>query len=539
MKLGIFQKLLLMFVLVTCTAVGLVSGLMQISFSTGFARYLAESELKTIDNIPQSLAEEYKKNPNWKSIFGDKELIDEIIAKNEDMHDPRLLPLPSGSRGMHRPPGRLRIDPNRPGGPQSLTRPGGPTDRILPDRALSGGPTERTLPDRAPPDRPPPLEEAEPPQPPPYPPFRLDVFRRIGVFDMQSNLLWGNSTAKDSAASLPVTVDGAEVAQLKLAPSERAGLELEEGFIRKQSTNLLLASLLALAIAAISAILFSRHLVRAINSLLTMTHELIDGNYSSRSIAQSSDELGELNDNLNKLASTLEQHDRAHKQWVTDTSHELRTPVAILRAQVEALQDGVQDANPKTLSVLHNEVMTMSKMIDDLYDLARSDAKQVNYSFVRADISALIIEQYSLFAEKFAAKNIEVNLSSIKEFKCIIKVDPFKLKQLFQNLLQNSVRYTDEGGKLIISAKKETDHIELALDDTAPGVPAASIAKIFERFYRVESSRSREHGGSGLGLAICKTIVEGHGGEISASQSEYGGLRIDIKLPIRENGGYE
>lgn len=510
MKLGIFQKLLLMFILVTCTAVGLVSGLIQLSFSSGFASYLAESELKTIDAIPGLLAQAYKKEPNWKNIFSNREVIEEIIFKNEQVHDQRLLPLPSASRGMHPPPGRLNDDPNLPGG----------------DPPLSID------------DRPPP-EEAGLPPPPPYPPFRLDVFRRIGVFDQKNNFLWGNITARDSIASLPVTVDGAQLASVKLAPSETASRELEEGFIRKQSNNLLAASLLALLIAAIAAAVFSRNLVESINALLRMTQQLIEGNYATRTITQNSDELGKLTEHLNTLAATLEQHDLTYKQWVTDTSHELRTPVAILRAQVEALQDGVQEPNPKTLSVLHDEVMSMVKMIDDLYTLARSDAKQLNYSFVPVDISPLLLEQYDLVAEKFASKNIEVNFSEIGNFKCIIEVDPFRLKQLFQNLLQNSLRYTNEGGKLIISARKEANYVLLAFDDSAPAVPAASIPRIFERFYRVEASRSREHGGSGLGLAICKTIVEGHGGEIRASESEQGGLRIDIKLPIRENGGDE
>ncbi|MCC7528361.1 MAG: hypothetical protein IT342_07550 [Candidatus Melainabacteria bacterium] len=216
---------------------------------------------------------------------------------------------------------------------------------------------------------------------------------------------------------------------------------------------------------------------------------------------------------------------------MADTSHELRTPIAILRAQVEAFQDGIQEVTPKTLQVLHTEIMGLSKLVDDLHWLARFDVGSLKHSFVPVDVVSTLQDVSDLFEERYAEKELTIDKSGITSESCTVYADNNRMRQVFINLLENSLRYTDKGGKLKFSIEKSPTAIVLRFDDSHPGIPDELMPKVFDRFFRVECSRSRELGGSGLGLAICKTIIEAHSGSINASKSDLGGIRIEIVLP--------
>jgi two-component system, OmpR family, sensor histidine kinase BaeS len=310
--------------------------------------------------------------------------------------------------------------------------------------------------------------------------------------------------------------------------------ELERDFVAEQSRNLLLVSGVAFMVAALAAFALSRDFVRATQVLVQGTRRLIRGDYVTQIELQRSDELGQLADDFNTLSATLRQQDMAKKQWITDTSHELRTPIAVLRAQIEALQDGVQKADARTLGVLHNEIITLGKLVDDLHDLAKSDLGQLRYQFVPSDVRAVLQDAIEAFGERFSAKNITVEANGIADLHCVIEADSTRLKQLFSNLFENSLRYTNEGGRLRVSANQKPGQLVIAVEDSEPGVSQNSLAKIFDRFYRTDSSRSRVYGGAGLGLPICRAIVEAHEGTIAAHKSDLGGLNITISLPIKE-----
>lgn len=232
-----------------------------------------------------------------------------------------------------------------------------------------------------------------------------------------------------------------------------------------------------------------------------------------------------------KIAVAKVEQDNNHKQWMADTSHELRTPIAILRAQVEAFQDGVQEVNPKTLQVLHSEIMGLSKLVDDLHWLSNLDVGNLKHSFVPLDVVSTLQDVADMFEERYAEKQVSIDTSGITGEACTVYADNNRMRQVFINLLENSLRYTDNGGKLKLSVEKSPSAVVLSFDDSEPGVSEELLPKIFDRFFRVEPSRSRELGGSGLGLAICRTIVEAHSGTISASKSELGGIKIQIVLP--------
>lgn len=237
-------------------------------------------------------------------------------------------------------------------------------------------------------------------------------------------------------------------------------------------------------------------------------------------------ELAPVARDLNRLAGLLAQSEETRQRWLTDTSHELRTPLAVLQAEIEAMQDGVRAADDKNLALLHSEVRALSDLVDRLAQLARSDSSHLTV----VDLGGLLEEVEQSFADRFHQQGVSISGSCPDQI--FLEGDLVRLRQLFVNLMENSCRYTSRGGQLRWSVEADDKKAHICFEDSEPGVPEDHYAKLFDRFFRVEQSRSRDLGGSGLGLSICLGVVEAHHGTIQASPSKLGGLQVDIELPL-------
>ncbi|MDQ1920623.1 ATP-binding protein [Massilia pseudoviolaceinigra] len=231
------------------------------------------------------------------------------------------------------------------------------------------------------------------------------------------------------------------------------------------------------------------------------------------------------------LLRKLESGEAARVQWVADTSHELRTPITILATHLDAMQDGIIAPTPANLAVLSDTVKEMERLVSDLHVLARADAGAQALQCQAVDLAELCAEVAAAFAPRLTSHPLRYSLVDALPPGCVAQGDRQRLGQVLSNLLGNSLRYTDAGGQLQIGLALDGQHIVVSVEDSTPGVPDAALPRLFERFYRVDESRSRASGGSGLGLAICDAIIAGHGGRMQASHSPLGGLRIDILLP--------
>ena len=260
------------------------------------------------------------------------------------------------------------------------------------------------------------------------------------------------------------------------------------------------------------------------------TGELQEGNYDSRLASDRRDELGTLTRQVDQLAERLDQGQQARQRWFSDIAHELRTPMAILQGELEALCDGIRPLNQENLKGLESEVAQLTHLINDLHDLALADGGNLRYQFRLEDLSSLIEEVLDSYRGAFAQRDI--TCKTILPNQALLQQDPVRLRQLLDNLFQNSLKYTADGGKLAVSLNQQEDSTWLlTVDDSAPGVPDDALPKLFDHLYRVESSRNRRTGGAGLGLAICQRIVEAHGGTLHAEHSPLGGVHIQITLP--------
>jgi two-component system sensor histidine kinase BaeS len=368
--------------------------------------------------------------------------------------------------------------------------------------------------------------------PPPPDPAPLPLARRITLLDARGAWLAGRRPGQTAAlARRTLDVDGRTVGYLAVARSARPSDAMAYAFLQQLTSSLWQIVALAVLLSALAAVLLARHFRSPIRQLAAGSRALSEGQFDLRLDARRSDELGDLARHFNALAGRLASAEAARRQWVADTSHELRTPLAVLRAQLEALQDGVRSATPDTLDAMLRQVLALNKLIDELYALARADVGALDCKPVALDAWALARDQARGFEARFAQADLALELGPAPSTPTV-SADPDRMRQVLDNLFENSLRYTAPGGRVHLHAHADGRHLRLHLDDSAPGVPDGALAHLTERFYRVDASRSRAHGGAGLGLALCRRLLEAQGGTLAFAHSPLGGLRAVITLPL-------
>lgn len=376
--------------------------------------------------------------------------------------------------------------------------------------------------------------------PGPPPDMMLTIDPRLLLFDADQRLLVGRDEMAREAVRKPISSAGQVVGYLGYVPRLKVAESIERAFSKQQRAQftaiaggMLLAGLLVGALLA-------NWLTRRIHRLAQGTGALIQGRYQARVPVQGHDELDRLALDFNQLAHTLESAQRARQQWIADIAHELRTPLAVLRAEIEALQDGVRRLSIGSLASLAQEVGQLTRLVEDLRTLSLSDLGALSYHKRPLDFGAVI-------AECLAAQSDTLNLMGLTVTQDLptgvhVQADASRLAQVFGNLLQNTLRYTDAPGRLDVTLRvvpqgASSKVAQVIWQDSAPGVPEAELPRLTDRLFRIEGSRSRAGGGSGLGLAITQAIVEAHDGEMRAAGSPLGGLRWTLSFPLAPAGG--
>ena len=335
------------------------------------------------------------------------------------------------------------------------------------------------------------------------------------------------------AVGVPITEDGKTIGVLLpiRVPFEEQPREVE--FIESTNRTLLYGALMAAIIVFLLGIFLSRTLTRPIRELTQATHAVSEGNLLQQVPIRSHDELGELAQAFNKMSSELLRSVNARKQMTADIAHELRTPLSLILGHAEAVHDGVLPPTRENFEIIREEAMRLEHLVDDLRLLSLADAGELSISLQTVEPQRLIDEAASLYKYQTQRNNIALALD-IDSPLPMIEVDPGRMTQVLTNILDNALRHTPEGGTIILSAHLVDDQIELALQDSGPGLNKEDLDRIFDRFYRTDASRQRDGavpGGSGLGLAIARSIVQAHGGQLSAESEQGHGLKVIITLP--------
>ena len=340
-------------------------------------------------------------------------------------------------------------------------------------------------------------------------------------------------TQQDLAKGISITKDNKVIGVLVPIAMPFQGRPREVEFISRTNRILLYGALIGAVIALLVGIFLSRTLTRPIRELTQATHAVSEGDLSQQVPVRSNDELGELAQAFNRMSSELSRSVNARKQMTADIAHELRTPLSLILGHAEAVHDGVLPPSPENFEIIREEATRLEHLVNDLRILSLADAGELSIAPQVIEPQRLLQEVAAIYQYQTQRKGITLELDIASPLSNI-EVDPGRVTQVLTNILDNALRHTPEGGRIILSAKELNEQVELAIQDTGPGLKTEDLDRIFDRFYRMDASRQRDDalpGGSGLGLAIARSIVQAHGGQLSAESETEKGLKVIIRLP--------
>ncbi len=507
MQTRLWQKLFLAFAALSVAALLALYLLQQRAFQRDFLDYTNRISIGRLEAGAVQIGRRYAQVGDWSFLVRQPRVFENLL----DGGDGR----PRGGQRDDRPPRDER--PPREDGPP-------PRDDLRPPRERPPVQRDAEAPNRPPVDRPPAKRRID----------ALNFNSRVALLDTEGRLVIGNPNVPRDSPSIAVKSEGVVVGSLLLAPLPDLQNDADVAFAAAQTRHALVAAIGVLIGALLAAWALARWLLKPVKALSAGSQQLAAGDYSVRIDADRRDELGELADDFNHLAAALEENQQARRQWGADIAHELRTPLSILRGEIQALQDGVRPLEPAALASLQAECARITSLVEDLYQLSLSDAGALEYKFVPLNLAALLESMVGEYRGAFESAGLTVSLAPLPATPPMVNGDERRLSQLFANLLTNAMRYTDAPGNVQVELASAAGGWRITIDDTPPGVAPHHLPKLFDRLYRVEASRNRNAGGAGLGLAICRNIVGAHKGRIDAGASPLGGLRITIDLPARK-----
>ena len=480
MRIRLVHTLSLLLLTAVLLAVLSMGGLMAWNLRNGFSDYLATRDTERIDRFAEFLAQKLEQAGGIRALqdsgLDGRELLDEFAGRQGWRPGrPPPPPPPHGSR-QDSPPG---AHPPPHGGPDGLGE-------------------------------------------------------RGGVFGLGGELLWGRPLPVDAGPLIerPVLVKGQTVAMVRLVKPIPVPDDVDARFLVAQYTGIAGVAVALLLLALAGAWWVASRWVRPLLEVQKATGRIARGEFGYRLSHSRSDEIGDVMRNVNDMAEGLAQLESARRRWIADMSHELRTPLAALRGEVEALVDGIRPLTAEAALSLREEVLHLGALVDDLHLLAMSDLNALPCQFEETDALEIVQRVRQRFALRAEQSGLTLDFADLPKAPIRVCWDARRIEQLLGNLVDNSLRYTDVPGRIALRLTVGSGRVCLEIDDTAPGVPASDLERVFEPLYRADAARSRHSGGSGLGLAICHAIVTAHRGSISASASSLGGLRIHIELPM-------
>jgi two-component system sensor histidine kinase BaeS len=454
------------------------------SFDKGLVDYVNQSEQARLVPIISQLADGYRQNGDWAWVTDDRERWFNILRE--------VLGWRVGRRDMREIKDGVRFQ----------------TEERVPPAPL--------------------LDES------PLPPITIDW--RVMLFDADGDILIqppGELQETELAVRLPIRVDNQVVGYLGYVPRLRLVQSLESITARQQSRRFGVIGIGMLAAVLLNAALIANWLSRRLRALGQGATALARGDYGTRIPVRGHDELARLAGDFNHLAEALAAAQRGRQQWIADIAHELRTPLTALRAEIEAVQDGVRPLTQTSIASVAQEVQRLTRLVEDLRTLSLSDLGALTYRKAPLNLAECIDD--ALFTARAAIEAARLEVELDLDRSVMIEADEDRLAQVFANLLQNTLRYSDPPAKLVIRVATEGEMARIDWEDSAPGVSDQDLPRLTERLYRVDASRSSSSGGSGLGLAIVQAIVTGHGGHMEAAHSALGGLRWCIRFPLAAN----
>ena len=363
------------------------------------------------------------------------------------------------------------------------------------------------------------------------------------LIDTQRENASGRLSLVERSRSIKLDVDGQTVGYLLPETSAQISQIATQGLVTRINQAAFTAAIFASLLALILALFLSYRLLRPIRELTGAANQLAAGDLSQRVPVRGDDELATLANTFNHMAASLQQAEIRRRALTADIAHELRTPLAVQRAHLEALEDGIYDLTLDSLKPIDEHNYLLTRLVDDLRMLALADSGQLELVRTPTDLPALIQRVTARLAPQAVDCQIEIQLT-LDESCPPLSLDAQRIEQILHNLLDNALRYTPEGGVISVQSSVVSDQSSseaqqitnywslVTVKDNGPGIPPESLHRIFERFFRAERARSRADGGTGLGLSIARKIAQAHGGDLTVENHPEGGAVFTLILPI-------
>jgi signal transduction histidine kinase len=350
------------------------------------------------------------------------------------------------------------------------------------------------------------------------------------LFDTSTVQAEGSLTAEELSQAIQLKNDGVIVGYL-LPESAMLYSASDEQFLLSRLTRAALtAGLLGAGLSLLLAFFLAYQLMRPVRALTQAVKMVEKGDFSQRVPVHGNDELAQLSTTFNNMADSLQKSQESRRAMTADIAHELRTPLAVQMAHLEALQDGIYPLTPENLVPILEQNQMLNHLVEDLRTLTLADAGQLKLDLLTTDIKSLVERVVVRFKPQASSRQVALQMTAPPGCPSIM-IDPARIEQILNNLLSNALRFTPYGGKIEVALKVDGKKILVSVHDNGPGISEEALPYIFERFYRADRSRSRSEGGSGLGLAIALQIAVLHGGTLTAGNDPQGGAVFTLSLP--------
>lgn len=364
--------------------------------------------------------------------------------------------------------------------------------------------------------------------------------QRLRLADGQGNLVVDSAglqppgqrlSLQEMAAAIELKVNGELVGYLVAEGGMGFSSGDETLLVNRLTGAALTAGLMAGGVSLLLGLALAYSLVRPVRELTDAARRLGQGDLSQRVAARGDDELALLGRTFNQMADSLQKAEEGRRVMTADIAHELRNPLAVQRANLEALQDGVYALTGESLEPILEQNKLLTHLVEDLRTLALADAGQLTLERSQVDLPALVGRVVERFRPQADKCHTELILDGADAQMPLILLDAMRMEQILGNLLDNALRHTSAGGKVWIQTSWSGEEARVSVRDNGQGIPKEALPHIFERFYRADKSRSREGGGSGLGLAIARQLAEAHGGRLEAANHPAGGAVFTLSMP--------
>ncbi len=306
-----------------------------------------------------------------------------------------------------------------------------------------------------------------------------------------------------------------------------------QAFLSQLNQSLLQAALIAATIGALLGVVIARGVSKPLSALAGAARRVAQGKLDERVPAKGTEEIANVATAFNDMTGELQRNEQLRRNMSADIAHELRTPLTVIQGNLRAILDDMYPMSKHEIALVYDETLTLSRLVNDLRELSLAEAGQLSLKLVASSLAPLIVRSAQQWRELYDTKGVMLNVE-IADALPVVQLDPDRLTQVLNNLLANALRHTPAQGRVIVAVERSLDGVRVSISDTGSGISAEDLPHVFDRFWRVDESRSRGGGGSGLGLAIARQFIEAMHGQIGVTSEQGAGSCFWFTLPAAD-----